>query len=106
MSERSYDGDAVLHIGGAEYQCRASLVWWTDPAPAPAQASRPARGPQNVGRWEGRLRLQSDDDAASAWFASDERHALVLVQGRFAAVKVADMDGPVLHVDGAGSPPF
>ncbi|MEW1909238.1 hypothetical protein AB0442_12345 [Kitasatospora sp. NPDC085895] len=106
MSERLYDGEAVLHIGGAQYRCRASLVWWTDPAPAPVQAIGPARGPQGLGRWEGKLRLHSEDDAASAWFASDERHALVLVQGRFAAVTVADMDGPFLLVDGAGFPPF
>ncbi|MEW1914224.1 hypothetical protein AB0442_38395 [Kitasatospora sp. NPDC085895] len=104
MSERSYDGEAVLHIGGADYPCWASLVWWTDPAPA--QASGNARGPQGLGRWEGKLRLDSEDDAVNAWFASDERHALVLVQGRFAAVKVADMDGLFLLVDGAGSPPF
>ncbi|MCU7827336.1 hypothetical protein [Kitasatospora sp. DSM 101779] len=106
MSERSYDGDAVLRIGGAEYRCRAWLVWWTELAPAPAQAAGPVRGPQDVGRWEGKLRFDNEDDAVSAWFASDERHALVLVQGQFAAVTVVDMDGPFLLVDGAGSPPF
>ncbi|GAA1123807.1 hypothetical protein GCM10009663_73620 [Kitasatospora arboriphila] len=102
VSERSYDGDAVLHIGGAEYRCRALLVWWTEPAPAPAQTPGPACGPQDVGQWEGKLRLDNEDDAVSAWFASDERHALVLVQGRFAAVTVIDMDGPFLLVYGVG----
>ncbi|MEW1914069.1 hypothetical protein AB0442_37570 [Kitasatospora sp. NPDC085895] len=106
MSERSYDGEAVLRAGGVAYQCRAWLVWWTEPAPAPAQTSGHAHRPQDAGRWEGKLRFDNEDEAVSAWFASDARHALLHLQGRFAAVTVVDMDGPFLLVYGVGSPPF